>query len=298
MLRVKPQHNGVLNWAPPLVINTEGITIELRVINIETGEDKSLDYSLRHRNQDQAFQDVQEKERYKEATIGKRWVAGYHDPISNVLNVLTLIESGAIVKLLPYLRFKADGKLIKDGKPLMQKDIQRIFKRGKKATRDILHRLEELGIITVIKEGRSNVYYISANFHTIGNVREGEKFTKLYQVKTQEIVEDLDLSEVGLLYKILPFFHYEEYYLCANPNEKDPDIIQHLNREQLAEAISHDIDTVTDSVRKLQNKGALLSTKSGRTVRYLVHPDLMFRQSKETDWTHSVRKLFSQHRKK
>ncbi|HHY2689986.1 TPA: hypothetical protein ACV5PF_003793 [Bacillus cereus] len=66
---------------------------------------------------------------------------------------LTLTEAGAIIKLLPFLRFKSEGKLIKNGKPLKQMDIQRIFKRGKVATTKILTRLEELSVIHVMKEG-------------------------------------------------------------------------------------------------------------------------------------------------
>jgi len=273
------------------------LTSEWRLFNTETSEVKSLEnYTIRHRNQDAAYRRKKEAERYSDP--GRNWVAGYHDPIREVIRGLTLIEAGAIVKLLPYLRFKSEGKLIKDGKPLKQTDIQRILKRGKKATRTILDRLEEIGVISILKEGRSNVFYISAEFHSMGSVKEGESFTKLYQVRTNEITDELDLSEVGLLYKILPFFHYSEYYLCDNPDEQDPATIEHLDRDELAERIGHNVSTVSECVTKLQRKGAILSTKSGKSVRYLVHPDVMFRQRGETEWTQSVRKLFEQHKRK
>lgn len=285
---------------PPFVFITEGEKemSTLRVIDVTTGEDRTQEYSLVNRKQAEGYKQVIEAERYRALTKDRDWVASYNDPIRELTTGLTLTEAGAIIKLLPFLRFKSDGKLIKDGNPLKQADIQRIFKRGKKATMKILDRLKELGVISVIREGRSNTYYISANFHTMGYVRDGEKFTKLYRVKTRDIVADLDLHEVGLLYKILPFFHFTEYYLCDNPDEEDPQVIKHLTREELAERVNLDVDTVTDSVNKLQRKGAILSTKSGRTVRYLVHPDVMFRQKYETDWTRSVRKMFEQHAKR
>ncbi|WP_339225897.1 hypothetical protein [Bacillus sp. FSL P4-0290] len=266
-----------------------------RLIDVETGEDLTHLYSLRSRKQDEAYRKKIEQERYKSANT-KRWVASYHDPIRAVIKDLSLIEAGAIVKLLPYLRFKSDGQLINGGKPLKQADIQRIIGKSRRATNTILGRLEALGIIKVAQRGRSNEYYISAEFHTMGDTKEGASFTKLYQVKTNEIIADLGLSEIGLLYKILPFFHFSEYYLCANPDEENPEVIEHLGRDQLAKEIGHDRDTVTASIAKLQRKGAILSTKSGRTVRYLVHPDVMFRQTIETDWTQSVRKMFAQHR--
>lgn len=268
----------------------------IQVVNTSTGEIVSEDYTLRHRNSDEAFRTQQEKEKYRAYEKGRHWVAGYHDPLRDLIRGLTLIEAGAIVKLLPYLRFKSEGKLLKDGKPLKQSEIQRIFKRGKSATNAILAGLSDAGVISILKEGRSNVFYISADFHTIGSVREGEKFTKLYQVKTREITDDLDLHETGLLYKILPFFHYSEYYLCANPDEDNPEVIEHMDRESLALAIGHEPETVSRCVAKLRHKGALLTTRSGNSVRYLVHPDVMFRQSIETEWTQSVRKLFEQHK--
>src|SRR5699024_10174738 len=119
------------------------------------------------------------------------------------------------------MRFKTAGKLIKDGKPLNQREIQQLFKRGETATRALLNRLEDVGVINIDKKGRSNVFYVSANFHDMGSVDDGERFTKLYQVRTREITDRLELHESGILYKILSYFHYERYYLCANPNEPD-----------------------------------------------------------------------------
>jgi hypothetical protein len=268
---------------------------KLRLVDLETGEDLTKDYIYRSKAQVDAYRELKEAERYRTIDVGKRWVASYHDPIRAIIKDLSLTEAGAIVKLLPYLRFKSEGKLIKNGKSLKQVDIQRIIGRGRTSTNTIMARLQELGIVEVVPEGRSNSYYISAEFHSLGDVRRGASFTKLYQVKTSEITEDLDLHETGLLYKILPFFHFSEYYLCANPDEENPQVIEHLSRDELAELIGHDADTVSDAVTRLQRKGAVLATHSGRTVRYLVHPDVMFRQTTETEWAQSVRKMFAQH---
>ncbi|HFK1717450.1 TPA: replication/maintenance protein RepL [Bacillus cereus] len=267
----------------------------LRIIDVTTGEDRTQEYSLVNRKQAEGYKRAIEKEQYRLLSRGKNWVASYHDPIREVITGLTLTEAGAIIKLLPFLRFKSDGKLIKNGKPLKQMDIQRIFKRGKVATTKILTRLEELSVIHVLKEGRSNVYSISANFHTMGDVKNGESFTKLYQVKTQEIVADLDLNEVGLLYKILPFFHFQTYYLCSNPNEQDAKEIKHLNREELAEATGHDLATISVTVNKLRSKGVIMTTNSRNRVRYLVHPDVMYRKDTEDEYTEVVRRMFAEH---
>lgn len=271
---------------------------DIRVIDVTTGEDHSEEYSLRKRSQDVGFAKALEKERYRTETADRHWVASYHDPIEELSKELTLTETGAIIKLIPYMRFRAEGKLIKDGKPLKQADIQRIFKRGNKATIRILKELSDKGVISILKEGRSNVFYISARFHEKGNVDTTERFTKLYQVRTREITDRLPLHEAGILYKILPYFHYSRYYLVRNPDEPDKDKLDYIGRDELADLIGMNRHDLSPAVNKLRGLGALMSTNSGRSVRYLVHPDVMFRQSVETDWTDSVRELFAAHAKK
>lgn len=273
------------------------MSADIRVIDVTTGVDHSEEYSLRKRSQDEGYIRTLEKERYRTETADRHWVASYHDPIEELSKRLSLTETGAIIKLIPYMRFKTNGKLIKDGKPLKQADIQRIFKRGKTATRDILAKLEAEGVISVLKEGRSNVFYISARFHEKGSVRESERFTKLYQVRTREITDDLALHEAGILYKILPYFHFSEYYLVDNPNEPDVDKLRYIGRNELADRIGMRRQDLTKAVNKLRDKGALMSTNSNQQTRYIVHPDVMFRQSVETDWTDAVRKMFDKHRK-
>lgn len=269
---------------------------KLAIVDIETGEmitDGSA--SIRFKNQAEGYRKYIDKERYKYETKDRHWVASYHGPIAKISEELTLTEAGAIIKLLPYMRFKAGGKLISDGKPLKQADIQRIFRRGRTATARILNVLEGKGVINIQKEGRNNLFYISTEFHEIGSVRASENFTKVYQAKTREITDKLELHEAGILYKIIPYFHYERYYLCANPDEPDREKIRYINRKELAAIVGLNPDDVTRVVAKLRRLGALMSTKSGVTTRYLVHPDFMFRQAKETEWTKAVRQMFEAH---
>lgn len=236
------------------------------------------------------------KEKAKEQRLGMRWIACYHDAIRDITKDLSLTEAGAVIRLLPFLRFKTENQLIENGKPLKQSDIQRILGRSKASTTAILKSLETAGVITKEVNGRSNVYSISVVFHTYGNVREGVKFTKLYQYHTNELTKDLDLNEIGLLYKILPYFHYKTFYLCANPDEQDDLALDHLTRDRLSELIGHEPETVTRLVSRLQSKGVLMSTSSRNSVNYIVHPDVMYRQeSEDTEYASAVRKMFAQH---
>lgn len=247
------------------------------------------------REQSEGYKKKLISEEMKSRSRGRNWVACYHDPIKDIAKKMQLQEAGALIKLLPYLKFNSEGILIKDKKPLKLKDIQEIIKRGKTVTAAILDRLEELQVIFKQQQGRSNAYGINEAFHTMGKVIEKSAFTKLYQVRTKEILEPLSLNEAGLLYKALPYFHYQSFHLCLNPDEKDPMVIHHINHEMLSEIIELDPKNVYSHIKKLMGHGVIMKTQSANNTHYMVHPDVMFRTQVETEYAQAIRKLFEEH---
>jgi predicted transcriptional regulator len=230
---------------------------------------------------------------------GRNYVVSYNEAVAGIIRDLSLIEAGAMIKIMLQLRVNGDGKLLKGSltspEPMKKADIARVLGRGKSATNALIDRLVALELL----EDRLDGFYINKRFHSMGGRIADEVFTKVYTVRAKEIIDDLKLNEIGMLYKIIPFFHYSEYYLCVNPNV-DKSLIEYIGRETLAEAIGHDVGTVSKVMSRLQSVGAILVTGTRKEVRYLVHPDLMFRQAEgyETEWTNAVRKLFDDHAKK
>src|SRR5690625_3450712 len=256
------------------------------IVDLDYGEImQDGEYYLRSRKQDEGFKQALEKERYISSTSDKHWVASYHDPIEEVSSRLSLTETGAIIKLIPYMRFKTNGKLIKDGKPIKQADIQRVFKRGKTATRDILNKLESEGVISILNEGRSNVIYINARFHGTGNIRDSERFTKLYQVRTREITDELELHEACIIYKILPYYHYRAYLPVVNQYEVVVSKSRYIGRNAQAKRLGMRRQDLTQAVNRLRRKAALLSTNRSNSTLYPVNLAVNIRQTTENEWT-------------
>ena len=271
----------------------------LSLLDKETGEIQDFvpydeNYKLIHKHSSDAYKEHKRMEELKIQGRGKTWVACYHDPIKETIQEMTFTEAGAVLKLLPYLQFKSEGKIIKDGNTLGAKEIGELLNKGKTQTRAIIERLEELKVIVKHKEGRKNVYYISKLFHTMGEVLEGMRFTKLYQKRTKEILNQLKLNEAGLLYKMLPYFHYSEYCLCKNPDEEDPLKLDLLTREELAELIGHEPETVSRYMNALINQNVVLKMIASKSVNYYVHPDVMFRKQMEDERTEQIREMFNQ----
>lgn len=228
---------------------------------------------------------------------GRNYFVSYNDKVAEVIRDLSLTEAGALIKLLLTLKVNDNGRITTGEKALNKTDIAKLFGRSKSNTNGIIDRL--MAIDVLLYDDESKCFRINDKYHVMGNTAANEVFTKMYTVRAREIVADLKLNEIGLLYKIIPFFHYAEYYLCVNANA-DAKHIEYMGREGLACEVGHAPETVSRLIGKLQSAGAILASGTRNEVRYLVHPDLMFRQAEgtETKWTWAVRKMFEDHAKK
>lgn len=261
----------------------------------ETGKLVEIEY-YRTSKQQKAFLEQRKKGKIKGNTLP--FIACYHEPIREVTKHLSLINGGAIMKLLLYLKLNGKGKLTSAGKALKQKDLQTILGKGTTQTKQIVKDLEYLSILIPIREGRSKVFYINENFHGMGRLLN-KSFTKLLKGRLSSIVDELPLNQLGFLYKILPYFHFEKCFLCHNPDERDISEIRRMNRDELAKAINYDPDELTKIVKHLRKKGLIMTTDSCGNLMYYVHPDLMFRKSSngQDDYTHGLRAMFEEHMK-
>lgn len=220
----------------------------------------------------------------------RKFVINFMDNIRGIMPSMTLTEAGVLMRLLPYTQGK--GEIKENGKHLKLTDIQKIIKRSEKPTRQTLSQLEKLGLLT--SEGKPKRYKVNPNYHHIGNLhgRKGEKFVKLYKNKAKELLDGLTLNECGLVYKILPFFHYETFILCANPNEPKPELFEELSQTKLAELIGHDYGELKTLLAKLRGKGVLLQTESSHVKSHYVHPSLMYRKDYDTEHARQLRAMF------
>lgn len=227
---------------------------------------------------------------------GRNFIACFPQELRKINHEITLIEAGAAMRLLGYLRWNENGRLIDKGKSLTVKDLSKIFGKGLTATKDILKRLESFDLVGRARDGKSNAFFINPRFFQFGGGTKTKDYTKLFIVKSRNLVEELSIQEAGLLWKVIPYFHFATYYLCENYTEKDAQIIRHMSRETLASHIGHDRKTVGKLMSGLNKKGAVLITQANGSRRYLINPDLIYRKILDKDvYTRSVRELFKQH---
>ncbi|HET7615890.1 MAG TPA: hypothetical protein VFK27_02945 [Bacillales bacterium] len=240
----------------------------------------------------QLYKDQRFKRRFHH---GRNYVVSYVDQVRKIAGDITLGEAGALIRLLLHLRIKSEGVIMYEGRPARKSDIAKIFGVTRPTANKYIDKFTEVGVLEVAEKQ----FVINRDYHAMGGRLKKQDFTKLYTVKAREIVGRLTLEEVGMLYHFLPYFHYTRYYLCDNPTS-DPDELEYIGPSRLGELLGIHRTLVSERMKRLQKAGAILVTGTRNETRYLVHPDLMFRQPEGTDteWKRSVRSLFAAHDRK
>ncbi|WP_418041112.1 hypothetical protein [Paenibacillus xylanilyticus] len=229
----------------------------------------------------------------------KYYVTSYHEPVRSLTTLLSLNELGAVMKLIPYMHMDNAGDLYLNGKRMSTAEISKVIGKAARMTATIVASLVKYGILTEDKEGRRKVYAIHPEYHTIGRaLKQGESFTKIYQMKTRSDVKNLSIQAAGLLYCMIPFFHYRLCYLCTNPDERKADKLDVITQASLARFLGVDDQTVRRGLRELSKNGFIMRSESLGVTVIKVNPDVMYRQKFDDDeYTQALRYDFEQHRK-
>lgn len=253
----------------------------LRVVNAETGEDLSTDYTLRHRNQDEAFWGQQKQ------TTDRRDFSNANMPnIHEVYDALTTAQCGYLMLMQCYVDYS--GVLVKssrDKTPMTTTDMMSVLQLAKKRM-TFYDFLNACTVHDIIRE-EGGIYSVNERYHFKGNF--GSQYVvKLYTAKIKKVYSEVKATDIGLIYRMLPFIHYETNALCENPFENNPKHIRWVNKKELAAAIGVTPDTLGRRLKQMKFDGEFVVARikvGGEPERYTFNPNVFYRQSKAPDKT-------------
>lgn len=257
----------------------------LRVIDVSTGEDLSLDYRLRHRNQDAAFHRRQSSARQHDFTASN--MRNLHE----VYDVLTTAQCGYLMRLQCNVSYEGGTLVNSDKTPMTTDDMLRVLQLTRKRSTfyDFLKACVENDIIRT--DGAT--YSINERYHFKGAF-DDQFVIKSYTARLKRVYREVKATDIGLIYRMLPFVHMETNALCENPFEKDPTKISWFNRKELAEAIGVNPDTLGRRLpgMKFDGEYVVARIKVGtEPERYTFNPSVFYRQNKAPDDT--LRSMFN-----
>ncbi|WP_078598527.1 hypothetical protein [Evansella clarkii] len=292
-------------------------------------------YELMSRDRKKAYIEKMRREQQRMKDPRGPFVMAKNEPIRSLeVSELTVADRRYFMMLVLYAGFNGEA-LKKDGVPLTNERIADLWHLHVTKTKERLNKFTRIGLLEKIKDPRDKRvvnYVLNELYFQKGKTvtKPREKFVKLFQNKLSDVIHQVEkINElknrhrktktsihnvIGLLHGVMPYFHYEAYYLVSNPDEpitqegetvldaleRHPRALKHLSKSRIGRILGYQnanrktIDTYMDI---LQKAGAVMILKSKNKTRYIIHPDLMFRLDHDGSdkYTRHIRAMFEQH---
>ncbi|GAB6594368.1 hypothetical protein C2L96_21095 [Bacillus cereus] len=197
-----------------------------------------------------------------------------------VKHSLSDIQKGSLLIMATFLELEGNGRATDTkGNDLTVNDFSKITGKSRKQALRILEACENIGAITMEKEGKDIVVRFTDMLYICGKAQgDTRQFAKLFKLSVRELIKTFSLKELGLLSDLLPHFHWKTHILCENPTETDLSNIQVWRRKDIIEKLGYSRKFVYDTMNKFKRNKATIEISSTIDVICL-SPNLVSRQS-------------------
>ncbi|MDQ6598077.1 hypothetical protein [Bacillus salipaludis] len=251
---------------------------QLALVNLSTGESFDMsEYSLRSKKQDEAYKRIQyyqyDKRLFSFADM---------DTIKFIISNVSTVHCGYLLILQCYMEF-GTGKLT-----LTRKEMPKAVGMSESTFIRFWKVMQSYGIIT----DKGGEFYMNPYFH-FRQQPQHNQVIKVFTTKLKQLKEVVTASELGFLYKLLPFVHYDTNMICADP-VTEPENIQFLNKTQIALLVGMEEKKASKILDKLRKIGVIAETirqDDKRDRIFTLNPYIFYRKKGRPD--HTLRGLFA-----
>lgn len=252
----------------------------LAPVDLDTGE-VSKEHYVRSRKQDVAYRRIVERQ-------GRSPGFTFTDMenIKEVINKIKDKHCGYLLYLQCFINY--NGQLVNESNNVMNKDnIQEILGLSRAAFIDFFSNMLKNKIIYEV----DGIFYINEKYHFKGRTTN-TNVIKSFTFKVKKLYNKRRANDLGFLYKLLPFIHYETNTICKNPYEVDVGKIVYSPKKEIAEITGENEKTVYNRLRRMKigKEFVFAEVRSGRERFYKVNPFIFYRKSGEPDAT--LREIF------
>lgn len=265
-----------------------------RLINPETGEFIENAVVLEQgekiisREQSEAYRKIKKREERR----GRQPAFSFSnlEGISKAASILTTTQCGYLLRLQCNLDY--NGKVVKPDKtPMSRPNMMRELQLGDKEStfRNFFHACVKADIILKNDDGS---YSINSAYHFRGTT-QNQHVVKSYTATLKRVYKETNASDLGLIYRMLPFVHFSTNMLCENPSEPVPESIRSFNGKRLAERIGVSPQNISRRLMKMMfgDEYVLARVTVGGVSSYMLNPSVFYRGSDYPDDT--LRAMFA-----
>jgi len=250
----------------------------------------------------ESIESVERKKEHARRSRDKRHFTFSHmRHIREITDNMSNKHCGYVLMLQPYIEYKTN-LIVKQGRtpePMTEKEIAEAWGVTKRTCKTVLAELEVADIIEKVNDH----YRINERYHFRNKVEvDVDMLVKTFQTAVKSL--DLKPAELGVVYKLLPYVHYESNLVCENPFETDSKKVIFLNKTQIAKNVGIPRQKFDEVLKKLtiaqvlatiQRKSWLSPEEvrggDGRETVVLINPNIITRIKGEPNAT--IKQIFN-----
>jgi hypothetical protein len=225
-----------------------------------------------------SFLDISERNGWRK----KQFVFSHMDNIKYIASQLSDMYCGYLLYLQCFIDF--NGHLVKSRDNYMSReDIMTTLGIKQRAFHDFMKAMQEHNIIIPDEIDGTKAYRINKEYHFRGHT-SNLRVIKGFITEIKKLYKQVSPADLGFVYKLLPWVHFETNILAHNPYEQDPKWVSPLTRD--------DIASITDVhprnvYRKMKNLklGDQYVFESTDTGAYVINPRIFTRREGKPDPT-------------
>ncbi|WP_313469026.1 hypothetical protein [Carnobacterium sp.] len=211
-------------------------------------------------------QDAYNKHKIKKATIEansdkKTFSFQKMDKMKGVDCLLTLKQWGYFCVLSSYIDYDNMLKMAPKSKvPMTQKEMRGILKISKQDTlRTLLKTLKENKLLIekkiIVYGTERTAFFLSSDLifkKSVVSRKSGKNTAKIWTDSVKDIYEDskVTLTDLGFIFKVIPYLNVYHNFLTHNIDEEDPSKDTAITQADLASILGIDKATVTKKIRQ------------------------------------------------
>lgn len=262
---------------------------KLELIDTETGEIKSGEYDLIPKGKPATPQQHRYKQREGDLADYTReqngFVFTFYKLAEYVGNELKQADLARLLYIATFAHF-GDNRLLHNGnhKVIDKNGLQTLLGLKDRAYHTFYKTVTELGII----KDRGYDMVMNSDYFYCGYLpkecKTGEiPYTRTYVKGIQELYKKYGttrkIGQLGLLYLVIPYIHYDTNLLASNPDETDYAMIEPLPVEEIARILNYTPDKITKALTDivLGNEFVFYPFGSGKEKYFAVNSLVFWR---------------------
>ncbi|MFC7321958.1 hypothetical protein ACFQMN_13810 [Halobacillus campisalis] len=199
---------------------------------------------------------------------------------------------GYLLMLQPYVQYKTNIIAMngREPKPMSKKQIAEVFGVQTRTAKSALDKLVDFGALEINEDGD---YKMNERFHFRSKVKgDADQLVKTFHTTLKQL--KLKPAELGAVYKLLPYVHYETNLVCKNPFEDNPNKVEFYNKKDISKLFGISPRKASDLFAKLTRAGVIVEIKrkapmmseasgDGRETVIAINPSIVTRLRGEHD---------------